>query len=199
MSPLNEHRRDHAENGNGTAKMYAHARSKEWLRDLTALLEQHPHALVGEIGLDKVARTPDTRRVEWDDQLGVFQTQMELAARMSRPVSVHCVKAHGKLVDCLRGGGGDGLIERKTGRPPAGGQKEGYNGLGGERKRWRLPPRIALHSFTGSVEVAKDITRLGARRGYGSQVFFGFSAAVNMRGDRETKRLVGECEQQQAC
>ncbi|CAN0533077.1 unnamed protein product [Ectocarpus sp. 12 AP-2014] len=187
--------------GLGLHPWYAHARSEEWLRDLTALLEQHPHALVGEIGLDKVARTPDTRRVEWDDQLGVFQTQMELAARMSRPVSVHCVKAHGKLVDCLRGrgGGGDGWIERKTGRPPAGGQKEGYNGLAGERKRWRLPPRIALHSFTGSVEVAEDITRLGARRGYGSEVFFGFSAAVNMRGDRETKRLIGECQQRRAC
>ncbi|CAM9457657.1 unnamed protein product [Ectocarpus sp. 6 AP-2014] len=198
MSSLNERRRDHAQNGSGAATIcsmrYAHARSEEWLRDLTALLEQHPHALVGEIGLDKVARTPDTRRVEWDDQLEVFQAQMELAARMSRPVSVHCVKAHGKLVDCLRG-----LMERKTGRPPAGGQKEEYNGMGGEGKRWRLPPRIALHSFTGSVEVAKDITRLGARRDYGSEVFFGFSAAVNMRGDRETKRLVGECEHRQAC
>ncbi|CAN0009707.1 unnamed protein product [Ectocarpus sp. 8 AP-2014] len=120
---------------------------------------------------------------------------------MCRPVSVHCVKAHGKLVDCLRGrgGGGDGLMERKTGRPPAEGQKEEYNGKGGERKRWQLPPRIALHSFSGSVEVAKDITRLGTRRDYGSEVFFGFSAAVNMRGDRETKRLVGECEHRQAC
>ncbi|CAN0548670.1 unnamed protein product, partial [Ectocarpus sp. 8 AP-2014] len=33
---------------------------------------------------------------------------MELATRMCRPVSVHCVKAHGKLVDCLRGSGRDG-------------------------------------------------------------------------------------------
>ncbi|CAN0404958.1 unnamed protein product [Ectocarpus fasciculatus] len=91
-------------------------------------------------------------------------------------------------------------MERKAGRPPAGGQKAKDDGMGGDRKRWRLPPRIALHSFTGSVEVTKDIARLGVRTGYGSEVFFGFSAAVNMRGDRETKRLAGEwCEHRHAC
>ncbi|CAN0371802.1 unnamed protein product, partial [Ectocarpus sp. 12 AP-2014] len=120
--------------GLGLHPWYAHARSKEWLRDLTALLEQHPHALVGEIGLDKVARTPDTRRVEWDDQLGVFQTQMELAARMSRPVSVHCVKAHGKLVDCLRGSGRHGPATHKSSISSSGsssGSKSSSGGSGG--------------------------------------------------------------------
>lgn len=29
----------------------AHSRSQGWLRDLTALLEAHPEALVGEIGM----------------------------------------------------------------------------------------------------------------------------------------------------
>lgn len=102
-----------------TRLRHAHARSEGWIRNLTALLEEHPQALVAEIGetrdrkkqlfahiggviglliracgtkhmretnrwhtcarllsvgpfapgLDKVARTPDTGRVEWDHQV----------------------------------------------------------------------------------------------------------------------------------
>eukprot|EP00752_Nemacystus_decipiens_P010441 g9302.t1 len=235
--------------GLGLHPWSAHSRSDEWLQNLTALLEEHPQALVGEIGLDKVARTPETRRVEWDHQLEVFRAQMALAAELSRPTSVHCVKAYGKIVDFLReadqnrpagsgecttsrgtggaekssgesrGGGGvdgdgssddfDGLQRRRVevggcgrggdeplecgaGRSPGGGPDlERDSGTADWRRRRRLlPPRIALHSFTGSVEVAKDITRLGRRGECDFEVFFGFSAAVNMRGDREMKRLM---------
>ncbi|CAM9868017.1 unnamed protein product, partial [Hapterophycus canaliculatus] len=38
-------------------------------------------------------------------QMEVFESQMSLAARFRRPVSVHCVKAYGKVVDYLRAAG----------------------------------------------------------------------------------------------
>eukprot|EP00903_Cladosiphon_okamuranus_P021639 g19894.t2 len=234
--------------GLGLHPWNAHAKSEGWLQNLKALLEEYPQALVGEIGLDKVARTPDTRRVEWDHQLKVFRVQMALAARLSRPVSMHCVKAYGKIVDFLReaggerpttscgrrarsgdggarnsvgesgvgvgdgasgvvggpqgcrveggrvDGGSDEPLECEAGRSPGDRRKlkKRYSDTAeGERTHRLLPPRIALHSFTGSVEVAKDIMRLGRGAGEGGvDVYFGFSAAVNMRGECETKRLI---------
>ncbi|EER11387.1 hypothetical protein Pmar_PMAR022678, partial [Perkinsus marinus ATCC 50983] len=35
-------------------------------------------------------------------QLKVFQQQLGLAAEFSRPVSVHCVRAYGVLLDILK-------------------------------------------------------------------------------------------------
>jgi len=48
-----------------------------------------------------------------------------------------------------------------------------------------LPPRLAMHSFGGSVESMREILRIGAERG--CLVFFGYSWAVN--GKRAGKRL----------
>ncbi|CAM9631398.1 unnamed protein product [Ascophyllum nodosum] len=169
--------------GVGLHPWYAHSKSDDWLRDLTALLRENPRAVVGEIGLDKVSRTPETGRVEWDHQLEVFQSQMALAAMLSRPVSVHCVKAYGKLVEFLRE---EESIRRGTDAKGPDIDPTAPRGLG-YRSGPHLPPRIALHSFTGSIEVTKDILRL--RAGRSGEVFFGFSSAVNMRGDREKKRL----------
>lgn len=82
-------------------------------------------------------------------QLEVFHAQMALAARLRRPVSVHCVKAHGKIVDLLRGtetgskkGGGS---ERGGGHGEAGhGGFRQMGQAGRERGEGRLPPRMAL-------------------------------------------------------
>ena len=91
------------------------------------------------------------------DQLEVFELQMALASKLSRPVSVHCVKAHGKLVAYLRRGRG---VCDKRGRGERGSSGERFGGGGdgggaagqveltprdrGEGGGWRLPPRIAL-------------------------------------------------------
>ena len=48
---------------------------------LAAALVAAPGALVGEIGLDKAARTPDTGRVEYEKQQRVFRQQLLLARR----------------------------------------------------------------------------------------------------------------------
>lgn len=80
---------------------------------------------------------------------------MALAARLSRPVSVHCVKAHGKLVEIL---GDDGRVRNRDKRNTQskgsesareeGGYDEGGAAGATEDVGRRLPPRVALQYVT---------------------------------------------------
>lgn len=110
--------------GFGIHPWYAHAVAEGWLERLRALLEHHPHALVGEVGLDKIFRTKETRKCEYQAQQVVFQAQLKLAADLCRPVSVHCVQSWGKMAE---------ILEQCA-------------------KAGSLPPAIALHSWGGPPE-----------------------------------------------
>jgi len=90
--------------GLGVHPWRAHEVAEGWEARLRALLQQHPRALVGEIGLCKCARSlrgPGAKARVWPQQLRVFRTQLALAAELQRPTSVHCVKAHSSLVAAL--------------------------------------------------------------------------------------------------
>jgi len=73
-------------------------RSGQWLDALRAVLEAHPQAGVGEIGLDRWIEGHDLA-----DQTVVFRAQLDLAEELARPVTIHCVQAWGALNDCLAG------------------------------------------------------------------------------------------------
>lgn len=81
----------------GLHPWFAHDRSPDWLSKLTALLEEFPHAGIGECGLDRWMRDPDPA-----DQKEVFVAQLELATRLDRPLSIHCLKAWGALLEILK-------------------------------------------------------------------------------------------------
>jgi TatD DNase family protein len=90
--------------GFGVHPWFVHELADGWQTRLRAALLAHPHALVGEIGLCKCAknlRGPGAKARVWPVQVDAFRTQLHLAASLQRPASVHCVKAHGTLLECL--------------------------------------------------------------------------------------------------
>ncbi|KAF9929807.1 hypothetical protein FBU30_001181 [Linnemannia zychae] len=92
------------------------------LKELRRQLEAHPHAVLGEIGLDRTARVPEPSFIPSQEgaeessapqkritlaltsiqhQLDVVREQLKLAAELNRPVSLHCVQAYGHWHDFL--------------------------------------------------------------------------------------------------
>ena len=95
------------------------------LSSTSAKLSTNPHALIGEIGLDKAFRlpaapspddppadpslTPGGRqgrllspyRVKPEHQRGILEAQLRLAGKEGRAVSVHGVQAHGLLLETI--------------------------------------------------------------------------------------------------
>lgn len=90
----------------------------EHLNQITELCKRYPGSGIGELGLDKMFRIPSNGyygnqeiqedikltncRVKMDHQMMVFTKQLELAQKLERPISVHCVKAHGPLYDTIK-------------------------------------------------------------------------------------------------
>lgn len=71
--------------------------SPDWLNTLRQLLEAHPNAGVGEIGLD--------RWIEGHDpvaQDAAFNAQLKVATELNRPATIHCLRAWGPLAETLR-------------------------------------------------------------------------------------------------
>lgn len=81
----------------GVHPWYHTEQSPRWLETLEHLLQADPHAAVGEIGLDRWKED-----LSYAGQEEVFLAQWNLAARLNRPASIHCLKAWGRLLELLR-------------------------------------------------------------------------------------------------
>ena len=114
-----------------------------------------------EIGLDRAATIPGSRaKTSLAHQLELLRLQVGLAAELQRPVSVHCVRGYGHLLQ---------LFSDLNSKPQQQQQQQ--------QPAW--PPAIMLHSYGGSVE---EVARFCALpRGLGDAFFFSFSAAINGR------------------
>ena len=117
---------------------YRKRNDREWKERLRKLLIANKGAIVGEVGLDKNAKSPVSNIVEWEKQVEIFQYQFSLAAELQRPVSLHCVNAFGFVFDFLTS-----LIST-----PSPGQGSPF------------PPRIVFHSYSGSLSFAKQLLAL---------------------------------------
>lgn len=98
-----------------------------WLGTLEQCLRKIPSGIVGEIGLDRNQKCKEFFK---SHQIPVFTKQLRVAVALSRPVSIHCFKSDGALVDIF--------------------EEEASTANG-------LPPCICLHSFSGSIETLKRI------------------------------------------
>jgi len=82
----------------GLHPWHVRQRSPDWLAKLRCLLQTHPNAAVGEIGLDRWIQNPDI-----DAQFDCFRAQIALAVELDRPATIHCLRAFGLLEETLRG------------------------------------------------------------------------------------------------
>lgn len=98
----------------GIHPWYIQLRTGRWLDKLEAQLVDFPAAAVGEIGLDHAR---DGRNDE--EQAAVFISQLKLAHKLNRPVSIHCRKAWAELASMLKEYGlpNGGVIHSWSGAP----------------------------------------------------------------------------------
>jgi TatD DNase family protein len=75
---------------------YVRERTADWFETLKGYLDQAPSA-VGEIGLDRWIKDPDVPAQE-----ELFVAQLRLAAERNVPVSIHCLRAWGRMFELLR-------------------------------------------------------------------------------------------------
>lgn len=80
----------------GLHPWFTKERSESWLGNLEEFLLKYPEAAVGEIGIDHAMENRND-----DDQEQVFLQQLELACKLERPVSIHCRRAWGRLIELL--------------------------------------------------------------------------------------------------
>lgn len=100
-----------------------------WFPSLEHMLITHPHASVGEIGLDAYHYNPETNQPHstMEQQLTAFEMQLQLATKYRRTVSIHIVKAWGPFLQVL------------------------------QRHTKKLPPKMYFHAFGGKVGVISTI------------------------------------------
>ena len=70
--------------------------SPNWQQQLTSYLDNVPHACIGECGLDRWIKGYDIEL-----QREVFTAQLDLASQRNLPLSIHCLKAWGLLIEIL--------------------------------------------------------------------------------------------------
>ncbi len=109
----------------GIHPWHAHTARFGWQARLRDLLEKHPHASMGECGLDTWVSEPPL-----EIQRPIFLDQLRLARDLDRPITLHCLKAWGALFEAF--------VEA----PP--------------------PSRFVMHSFSGSIEIARRLIPMGA-------------------------------------
>jgi TatD DNase family protein len=80
----------------GLHPWYVNQPCENWQERLELLLREQ-RAVVGEIGLDRWIENHDSAR-----QDEAFVWQLRLAAELGRPVTIHCLKAFGRLLEIFQ-------------------------------------------------------------------------------------------------
>lgn len=168
-----------------------------------ARLGADPHAMVGEIGLDK----PFRLAMQWEDlslkdrdperttggrqgrplsphhirmehQKTVLLAHLKLAGDLGRAVSVHGVQAHGALYDLLSSCWKGHELRGRNHRAKNKGAIVFDSDIQVPKP---YPPRICLHSFSGKSDAVKQYLKPSIP----ASIFFSFAATNNLRNEGE--------------
>lgn len=82
----------------GIHPWHIEGRPADWLKRLRGMLEADTTAGVGEVGLDLWVAGADLA-----DQVRVFEPQLDMAAELNRPLTIHCLRAWDPLLRILKG------------------------------------------------------------------------------------------------
>ncbi|EEH43084.1 uncharacterized protein PADG_07904 [Paracoccidioides brasiliensis Pb18] len=198
------------------------------IADTRARLRQHPHGLVGEIGLDRSFRIPNAwlphelekrdasltpgsregrslspHRVALAHQRQIFKAQLRLAGSMQRPVSVHCVQAHGAVLEVLQelwsGHERKRVSNRQRRKRRLSADKAHEHEQSDHEKDKEheddpqtavtasrpFPPRICMHSYSGPP----DVLRQFLHESNPADTYFSFSSVINFAGGSSEKTV----------
>lgn len=183
-----------------------------WIGNLESLLAKNPHLPVGEIGLDNFHFDPITQELTtpMEQQVTALKLQLEVATRFQRPVSLHCVRAMGKLMDVLERVAEENyrILSEEWNSDEAADHHEKA-----EHENYVLPPKIYFHAFGGKaptsiqliktlekqrrIKIRNDSVRFQTKKKFVSvvppKVYFGFAPPVNFKSPKTASviRAVG--------
>jgi len=168
----------------------------QWIFNLEGLLLSSTDSMpvIGEIGLDNFHFDPISKELtsDMETQVRALELQLSLATKHQLPVSMHCVRAMGKLMDTLS----------KT--------KQSHSG--------QLPPRIYFHAFGGKAATVDQLVKTLETKHkktkkkkstndiVETKVYFGFAPLINFESKKTLEviqavgleRLVLETDHEEA-
>lgn len=105
-----------------------------WIENMERILIENPDLMVGEIGLD-------SNHPEFEKQINIFTAQLDVAARLSRLVHIHCIGAWDEMLAVFNA-----------------------------RPSHKMPPRILFHGFSGPADqITRVADKYNAYFSYGAR------------------------------
>ena len=126
------------------------------------------------------------QRVAMEHQKLILKAQLQLAAKMKRPVSVHSVSTHGVVFDLLQSLWKDHERLSKSAKKKQ--KKDAPNAMDFDEPKvddLPFPQRICMHSYSGPTDALKQF--LGPK--VPADIFFSFSELVNFGAHNSDKAV----------
>jgi len=151
----------------------------KWVVELEGALLEHPQSIVGEIGLDGFRFDPTSGDLvsSISSQVTAFEQQLDVATRLQRPVSIHCVQCFGPLMTTI-----SAVKKRYRGTLPL--PKLYFHAFGG--KAGTVDQLVAMCNAKDQKgqQQRKDEQYRQQQQGSSSSVYFGFAPVINFRSPK---------------
>jgi Tat protein secretion system quality control protein TatD with DNase activity len=184
----------------------------KWIANLEKYVIHNPHVPVGEIGLDGFHFDFDTKELTtpMEKQIDAFRYQLQVATKYHRSVSVHCVRAMGKIMDTINDVAttNNNNIHMNMNMNMNNDDDDDYDDSSDNgQPLLLLPPRIYFHAFGGKAATAIQLIRTIEKikpsknkknknnkkkiknNNQTSKVYFGFAPVINLNSHSCSKTI----------